>query len=194
MSLQEDVKQRSNGVCELCGNNPTSVLYEVLPQKSATLDNSIFICEKCDHQIHKKEQFDANHWRSLSDTMWSEVPGVQVMAWRILSRLKQESWASESLDMLYLADETLEWAKALGEQDADVAVELHKDCNGVQLLEGDSVVLTKSLDVKGSSINAKMGTVVKNIRLVADNPEQIEGKIEGQMIVILTKYLRKQGA
>jgi protein PhnA len=33
--------------------------------------------------------------------------------------------------------------------------------------------------------------VVKNIRLVADNTEQIEGKIEGQTIVILTKYLRK---
>jgi protein PhnA len=39
-----------------------------------------------------------------------------------------------------------------------------------------------------------MGTVVKNIRLVEDNTEQIEGKIEGQTIVILTKYVRKQGA
>jgi protein PhnA len=55
------------------------------------------------------------------------------------------------------------------------------------------VVLTKSLDVKGSTLNAKMGTVVKNIRLVENNTEQIEGKIEGQTIVILTKYVRKQG-
>jgi protein PhnA len=45
--------------------------------------------------------------------------------------------------------------------------------------------------VKGSSISAKLGAVVKNIRLVPDNIEQIEGKIEGQTIVILTKYLRK---
>jgi uncharacterized Zn ribbon protein len=55
------------------------------------------------------------------------------------------------------------------------------------------VVLTRSLDVKGSSLDAKMGTVVKNIRVVEDNTEQIEGKIDGQLIVILTKYLRKQG-
>jgi len=41
--------------------------------------------------------------------------------------------------------------------------------------------------------NAKVGTVVRNIRLVPDNKEQIEGRIEGQQIVILTKYLRKQG-
>ncbi len=39
-----------------------------------------------------------------------------------------------------------------------------------------------------------MGTIVKNIRLVEGNTEQIEGKIEGQTIVILTKYVRKQGS
>jgi protein PhnA len=39
-----------------------------------------------------------------------------------------------------------------------------------------------------------MGTVVKNIRLVEDNTEQIEGRIEGQVIVILTKYVRKQSS
>jgi protein PhnA len=56
------------------------------------------------------------------------------------------------------------------------------------------MVLTKSLDVKGSTLNAKMGTVVKNIRTVKENTEQIEGRIEGQLIVILTKYVRKQNA
>jgi protein PhnA len=61
----------------------------------------------------------------------------------------------------------------------------------VVLKTGDSVTLIKSLDVKGSQINAKIGTVVKNIRIVADNTEQIEGKIEGQQIVILTKFIKK---
>jgi len=60
------------------------------------------------------------------------------------------------------------------------------------LKTGDTVVLTRSLAVRGSSLNARMGTVVKNIRVVEDNAEQIEGKIDGQLIVILTKYLRKQ--
>jgi protein PhnA len=110
----------------------------------------------------------------------------------MLNRFRNESWATDSLDMLYLDDEKLAWAKATGDHDNDSAVELHKDCNGVLLQTGDTVVLTKSLDVKGSSLNAKMGTVVKKIRIVEENTEQIEGKIEGQVIVILTKYVRKQ--
>jgi protein PhnA len=124
--------------------------------------------------------------------MWSEVPAIQVISWRTLSRLRHEGWAADNLDMLYLADETLAWAKA--EQDDVVAeqADVYKDSLGAILQNGDTVVLTRSLDVKGSSLNAKMGTVVKNIRLVSDNTEQIEGKIEGQQIVILTKYLRKQ--
>jgi protein PhnA len=59
------------------------------------------------------------------------------------------------------------------------------------LENGDSVVLIKELDVKGATFSAKRGTAVRNIRLVADNPEQIEGKINGQSIVILTKFVKK---
>ena len=94
--------------------------------------------------------------------------------------------------MMYLDDEKLAWAKAAGDEDDDGTVDLHKDAYGEVLQNGDTVILTKSLDVKGSSLNAKLGTVVKNIRLVPENTEQIEGKIEGQQIVILTKYVRKQ--
>jgi protein PhnA len=47
------------------------------------------------------------------------------------------------------------------------------------------------LDVKGANFTAKRGTAVRNIRLVHDNPEQIEGKINGQGIVILTQYVKK---
>ena len=86
------------------------------------------------------------------------------------------------------------WAKATGDHENDSTVELHRDSNGHVLQNGDSVVLIKSLDVKGSTLNAKMGTVVKNIRLVPDNTAQIEGRVEGQLIVILTQYVRKQNA
>jgi len=126
--------------------------------------------------------------------MWSEVPGVQVMSWRMLNRFRNESWAADNLDMMYIDDELLAWAKAVDDSDSITAEEFHKDSNGAILQAGDTVVLIKSLDVKGSQLNARMGTVVKNIRLVENNTEQIEGKIEGQVIVILTKYVRKQGA
>ncbi|MBN8854851.1 MAG: PhnA protein [Sphingobacteriales bacterium 50-39] len=192
MKLEEQLLERCGNKCELCGSGDKLKMYEVPPQASSDQDNCIIICDKCQAQIDRKEELDSKHWGRLSETMWSEVPGIQVVSWRMLNRLRHESWALDNLEMMYLSEETLTWAKATGDHDNDASVELHKDCNGKVLQNGDAVVLIKSLDVKGSTLNAKMGTVVKNIRLVQDNIEQIEGKIEGQVIVILTKYVRKQ--
>lgn len=194
MKLEEQLLQRSAGKCELCGAGDGLEVYPIPPQDQANADNSIMVCAKCRAQLEKKEPLDSNHWRILGETMWSEVPGVQVVAWRMLNRLRNESWAADNLDMLYFSDEQLAWAKATGDHENDGSVDLHRDVNGAILQNGDSVVLIKSLDVKGSTLNAKMGTVVKNIRLVENNTEQIEGRIEGQLIVILTKYVRKQNA
>lgn len=187
------VKERSGNACELCLSTGQVSLYEIQPQDKSNTDNTIMICSTCLAQVEKKEPLQSNHWKKLTETMWSEVPGIQVMAWRMLNRLKNEAWAAEQLDMLFLSEETLAWAKAAGDEDDDGSVDLHRDANGAILQSGDTVVLTKSLDVKGSTLHAKLGTVVKNIRLVPDNTEQIEGKMEGQLIVILTKYVRKQG-
>jgi len=192
MNQQELLVQRSGNTCELCEATEQLKVYEV-PPATGNMDDAILVCAKCLAQIEKKEELDHTHWQCLTTSMWSEVPAVQVMAWRMLNRLRNESWAAENLDMMYLDEERLAWAKASGDHENDGSVDLHKDCFGAILQSGDNVVLTKSLDVKGSTVNAKVGTVVRNIRLVADNTEQIEGKIEGQQIVILTKYLRKQG-
>ena len=192
MKLEEILLQRSEGKCELCKSEDNIQLYEVLPQQGRNEDDCIMICNDCRMQIDKKAELVSSHWSGLSEIMWSEVPGIQVASWRMLNRLRHESWAMDNLDMLYLDDERLAWAKASGDHENDASVDLHKDCNGQVLQNGDAVVLIKSLDVKGSTLNAKMGTVVKNIRLVENNTEQIEGKIEGQLIVILTKYVRKQ--
>ncbi len=194
MTLQERLIARSENKCELCGADGKLNVYEVPPQTGGYEENTILICDKCLAQIDKKEELDKNHWSILTTSMWSEVPGIQVVSWRMLNRLKNEAWAAESLDMMYMDDERLAWAKASGDHENDASVDLHKDANGALLQNGDSVVLTKSLDVKGTTLNAKIGTVVKNIHLVKDNTEQIEGRIEGQMIVILTKYVRRQAA
>lgn len=192
MKLQEQLLKRSGNKCELCQSTASVSMYEVLPEQGNDENDHIIVCETCLEQIEKRAELDSNHWKCLGESMWSEVPGVQVVAWRMLNRMRDQSWAADNLDMMYLDDERLAWAKATGDHENDGSVDLHKDSNGAQLQNGDSVVLIKSLDVKGSTINAKIGTVVKNIRLVPDNTEQIEGKIEGQVIVILTKYVRKQ--
>ena len=62
---------------------------------------------------------DANHWRCLNDSMWSEHKPVQIIAWRMLHRLKSEGWPQDLLDMMYLEEEDLDWANALGDGDDD---------------------------------------------------------------------------
>ena len=193
MKLEDVNNERSENKCDLCKSTAPVVIYEVVPQIGSYDDSIIRICGKCKAQIEKKEEPDSSHWsKCLPESMWSEVPGVQVVSWRMLNRYRNESWAADNLDMMYLDDEKLAVAKATGDHDNDGTVELHKDCDGNILHAGDTVTLTKPLDVKGSSLHAKMSTIVKNIRLDSENTEQIEGKIEGQLIVILTKYVRKQ--
>lgn len=192
MKIEEQLLNRSEKKCELCGSEYNLSVYEVPPQTNNSVEECVLVCDKCLSQIEKKEVLDSKHWQCLSTSMWSEVPGVQVVSWRMLNRLRQESWAIDNLDMMYLDEATLAWAKATGDHENDSSVEFHKDCNNNVLENGDTVILIKTLDVKGSSLSAKLGTVVKNIKLVDDNKEQIEGRVEGQLIVILTKFVRKQ--
>lgn len=192
--LAQQLQERSGNKCELCETAGPLSLYEVQPQTGSTQDNCFMICDKCKAQVENTAELDAKHLGCLRTSIWSAVPGVQAVTWRLLNRLKGESWAADSLDSMYMDEETLLWAQAGAEYDDNKIEDIHKDCNGAPLQAGNTVVLIKSLDVKGSQLNAKMGTVVKNIRLVDNNTDQIEGKIEGQTIVILTKYVRKQGA
>jgi protein PhnA len=191
MSVIQQVIARSNQQCELCKSTNNLSIYDVPPSTDKQASNSLYVCDKCKAQLDKKEELDIKHWACLNESMWSEVPTVQVVSWRMLNRLKNESWASDAIDMMYLDEDTLTWAKASGDHENSAGVDFHRDSNGTILANGDNVVLIKTLDVKGSSISAKVGTVVKNIRLVADNVEQIEGRVDSQLIVILTKYLRK---
>lgn len=194
MSIEQKLYERSGTVCELCAGTEHLQVYEV-PPGSDGADNSILVCSTCLRQIQEPATMDANHWRCLNTSMWSTVPAVQVMAWRILNALRHEGWPQDLLDMLYLDEETLVWAKATtAEQDAVADEQLvHKDSNGAVLKEGDTVVLIKDLDVKGGGFTAKRGTAVRGIALVEGNAEQIEGRVNGQQIVILTRYVKRSG-
>ena len=186
MSTEQQLLERSNSSCELCKSADGLTIYDVEPK-----DDDIMICVTCKDQIENPDNMDANHWRCLNDSMWSEVPAVQVIAWRMLTRLRSEGWPVDLLDMMYLDDDILKWAKATGEGEEKEAAIVHKDSNGAILEAGDSVVLIKDLNVKGANFTAKRGTAVRNITLVHDNAEQIEGKVEGQHIVILTQFVKK---
>lgn len=191
MSVEKEIHARSGSKCELCGATDELKVYEVPPTSNGKADECVLVCTKCLEQIEDPEKMDVNHWHCLNDSMWSQVPAVQVMAWRMLNRLSSESWSHDLLDMLYLDDETLAWGQATGEGKSLDDTVKHIDSNGVLLQGGDTVVLIKDLDVKGAGFTAKRGTAVRGISLVADNPEHIEGKVNGQLLVILTKFVKK---
>ncbi len=65
-----------------------------------------------------------------------------------------------------------------------------KDSNGTVLKEGDAVILTKSLDPKGTSVKLKKGMTIKNIHLT-DDEEEIECRVEKVRLVIKTCYVKK---
>ena len=90
-----------------------------------------------------------------------------------------------------MEEDQLAWAKAEGDG-VDTSNQLvHRDSNGVVLQAGDSVVLIKDLKVKGSSLVAKQGAAVRRISLDHENEKYIEGKVDGQQIVIITDYVKK---
>jgi len=191
MSILNKLQERSGSKCELCASKENLSMYKLPPAPVGTMDDSILACSTCVDQIENPDNVDANHWRCLNDSMWSEVAAVQVVAWRMLTRLRAEGWPQDLLDMLYLDEENLKWAKATGEGLEEEQKIIHRDVNGVILESGDSVVLIKDLKVKGSSMIAKQGTAVRRISLDRDNEKYIEGKVGPTQIVILTDYVKK---
>jgi len=167
--------------CPLCAADTPLAPFDVAGGPSQA---SVSICEICAAQIDGTP--DPTHWRGLATAMWDETPAVQVLAARMLKRLSAEAWAQDLAEQLYLDEETQAWADNVAAETA------HKDSNGVPLAHGDNVVLIKDLPVKGAGFTAKRGTAVRGISLVADNPEHIEGRVEGQRIVILTKFVKKK--
>lgn len=188
MSIEQTLEVRSNNCCELCGASEGLSVYAVAPSDGSA-DQSVFICETCASQIANPQNLDTDHWRCLSDSMWSQVPAVQVMAYRLLSALGDQ----DQLDMLYLEDDVKTWAESgmlnTASKDEGGAV-VQRDSNGTILAEGDTVTLIKDLEVKGGGFTAKRGTIVKNIRLT-DDARYIEGKINGSTIVLVAAFMKK---
>ena len=70
------------------------------------------------------------------------------------------------------------WNESLQSKKNTETLNLIKDANGTPLKEGDSITIIKNLKVKGASSDLKIGTKVKNIKLV-DGDHNIECKIKG---------------
>lgn len=191
MTIEKALQMRSESKCELCREKENLEVYQVPPYSDGSIDHCILICGTCCDQLLHPEKINPHHWRCLTDSMWSQTPAVQVMAWRMLTSLNTEGWAQDSLAMLYLDEATQAWAQSSGDGNRSDDAVKHLDSNGTPLSAGDTVTLIKDLTVKGANFTAKRGTIVRGISLVDDNPEHIEARVGGQQIVILTKFTKK---
>ena len=65
------------------------------------------------------------------------------------------------------------------------------DRSGSRVGDGDGVSVTEDLDVEGAGFTARRGTIAKGIRWT-DDPASIEGRINGTLIVLRTRFFKRQ--
>jgi protein PhnA len=88
----------------------------------------------------------------------------------------QSVYVYEDGTMLICPECAHEWMP--GQENAGEDVKVVRDANGTELKDGDTVTVIKDLKIKGSSSVVKVGTKVKNIRLV-DGDHDIDCKVPG---------------
>jgi len=171
----DELMDRAGGVCEFCGASESLASVDVPPE------DQVLLCPSC----RGESDVPAAHWRCLEGAMWSAEASVQIAVWRKLGEI-DEMWATDARDSMMMEPDVLTRAQ-------NVAIEVeHFDSNGMRLEHGDTVVLIKDLPVKGAGFTAKRGTAVRGISLVPENAGHIEGKVEGQRIVILTEFVKRK--
>ena len=194
-AVKAELLSRAGSRCELCGAESDLEGYAVAPRDESAADSCVLLCGTCVTQLQTPKTLDANHWRCLSDAVWNENGAVKVVAWRVLTCLKEQAWACELLEQIYLDEDLQEWANsapliAADDSSDEVSDKPTVDSNGAVLANGDAVCIVKDLNVKGTTFTAKRGTVVRNIRLTS-NPEHVEGRVNGTVIVLKTCFLKK---
>ena len=184
MSVSTKLNERCQGLCELCTTEPATHDYAVSPKNNDVIENEVALCDTCLTNLDAEDA--GNHWQCLAGSIWNTEPSVQALTYRVLYANKDKDWASEIMSSVELDETVITWAVS-----AFIKQAVHVDSNNTPLENEDTVVLTQVLNVKGANFMAPKGTVVRKIRLVPDNTDQIEGKVNEQTIVILTKFVRK---
>ena len=112
----KDLVRRSRSHCELCGKNGIKLdVHELLPlAEEPFLDGCVFICDGCRKQVSEPRKMIPAYWRCLNNALYSEVPAVQVLSFRLLQRLAkaEEHWAKELLEHAYLDPDLEAWANS----------------------------------------------------------------------------------
>lgn len=102
----------------------------------------------------------------------------------------QSAYAYEDRDLLVCPECAHEW-NPVATSSASTEEPIFRDANGTPLVDGDTVTVIKDLKIKGSSSVVKVGTKVRNIRLV-DGDHDIDCKIDGiGAMKLKSEFVRK---
>lgn len=118
MALQamgKDLARRAKSKCELTGAAGVPLRsYEVPPvDEEPAIERTLLISAECAEMLEYPSRLAGRSWQCLAEAVWSEMPAVQVVAWRMLHELaKREDWAREVLDELFLDPDVEAWARS----------------------------------------------------------------------------------
>jgi protein PhnA len=113
--LGKDLARRAKSKCELTGAAGVPLRsYEVPPvADEPDIERTLLVSEACHEVLEHPKRLKGREWQCLAEVVWSEMPAVQVVAWRMLNHLaKNEDWAREVIEELFLDEEVEEWAKS----------------------------------------------------------------------------------
>lgn len=113
--LGKDLARRAKSKCELTGAAGVPLrLYEVPPiAEEPEMARTILVSEACHEMLEFPKRLQGREWQCLAEVVWSEMPAVQVVAWRMLRELaKREDWAREVIEEIFLDDDVETWAKS----------------------------------------------------------------------------------
>lgn len=114
-AIGKDLARRAKSKCELTGVAGVSLRpYEVPPVAGdPELERTLLLSEACHEVLENPKRLAGREWQCLAEVVWSEMPAVQVVAWRMLNRLaRREDWAREVIEELFLDPDVEAWAKS----------------------------------------------------------------------------------
>jgi protein PhnA len=113
--LGKDLARRAKSKCELTGVSGVPLkAYEVPPvTDEPDIDRTLLVSEACLEVLEHPKRLKGREWQGLAEIVWSEMPAVQVVAWRMLTQLaKYEDWAREVVEEVFLDEAVEAWAKS----------------------------------------------------------------------------------
>ena len=113
--LGKDLARRAKSKCELTGAAGVPLRpYEVPPvADEPDIERTLLVSEACHEMLEYPRRLKGREWQCLAEIVWSEMPAVQVVAWRMLNELaKREDWAREVIEEVFLDEEVEAWAKS----------------------------------------------------------------------------------